>query len=365
MSILFEPGKIGKLFLRNRFIKSSTAESMAGPHGEVTEAMLDFYEAIARGGTGCIFLGHAYVHPSGKAHPRMTGLHEDSLIPGLQSLARKIHIHGSAVFAQLSHGGSRVEAGYQQPVGPSAVAHPTTELQARELTTEEIWEIVEAFGRAASRAKAAGFDGVLIHGAHGYLVNLFLSPFTNRRTDAWGGDSTRRFRFLEEVYRAVRKGVGSAFPVAIKLGLKDDVEEGLSLDEGLEVADRLVKLGIDAIEVSGGLPTKAAGASRSNIRSRDQEAYFLPYVKALRPKVGRLPLSLVGGLRSPDLMEEIVANGWVDFVSLARPFICEPDLVAKIREGRREPVSCLRCDRCRTGFAREGLRCRRDEPLSP
>ena len=224
--------------------------------------------------------------------------------------------------------------------------------------------LIEAFGQAARRAKEAGFDGVLIHGAHGYLVNLFISPFTNRRADEWGGDSSRRFRFLQEVYRAIRKAVGNTYPVAIKLGLKDDVEDGLSLEEGVEAACRLAKLGMDAIEVSGGLPTKTAGASRSNIQSRDREAYFLPYAKALRPKVGPLPLSLVGGLRSPDLMEEIIGQGWVDFVSLARPFICEPDLVTRIRAGRREPLSCLRCDRCRTGFAREGLRCRREEPPS-
>ena len=159
--------------------------------------------------------------------------------------------------------------------------------------------------------------------------------------------------------------IGNDYPVAIKLGIKDDVQGGLSLEEGTEVAARLAKLGIDAIEISGGIPTKTAGASRSNILSREQEAYFLPYAKAVRPRVGRLPLSLVGGLRSPDLMEEIITEGWTDFVSLARPFICEPDLVAKIRAGRWDPVSCVRCDRCRAGMGKEGLRCRRDEEPSP
>jgi 2,4-dienoyl-CoA reductase-like NADH-dependent reductase (Old Yellow Enzyme family) len=138
------------------------------------------------------------------------------------------------------------------------------------------------------------------------------------------------------------------------------MEDGLSLGEGAEVAARLAKAGIDAIEISAGVATKAI-ANRSNIRSIEQEAYFLPYAKAVRPKVGRLPLSLVGGLRSPQLMEEIIKEGWADFVSLARPFICEPDLVNKIREGRWGPVSCSRDDRCRIGIGKEGLRCRRDE----
>jgi 2,4-dienoyl-CoA reductase-like NADH-dependent reductase (Old Yellow Enzyme family) len=361
MSILFEPYAIGQLTLKNRFIKSSTAESMAGPNGEVTPAMLDFYEAIAQGGAGCIFLGHAFVHPLGKAHPRMTGLHDDRLIPGLRSLAEVIHRHDCYVFAQLNHGGSRVEKGCADPVGPSPVINPSSGLCGRELRSDEIWEIVRAFGQAASRVREAGLDGILIHGGHGYLVSLFNSPLTNERTDEWGGDASKRFRFLGEVYQSIRKTVGPDYPVAIKLGMKDDAQGGLSLEEGAEVAARLARAGIDAIEISGGIPTKAAGTSRSNILSREQEAYFLPYAKAVRQKVGRLPLSLVGGLRSPDLMEEIISEGWTDFVSLARPFICEPDLVAKVRAGRWDPVSCLRCDRCRAGMGREGLRCRRDE----
>ncbi len=334
---------------------------MAGPDGEVTPAMLDFYEAIAQGGAACIFLGHAFVHPLGKAHPRMTGLHDDRLIPGLRSLAEVIHRHGCYVFAQLNHGGSRVQEGYAEPVGPSPVIHPFTGLCARELRSSEIWEIVHAFGQAAARVREAGLDGILIHGGHGYLVNLFNSRLTNERIDEWGGDGSRRFRFLDEIYHSIRKAVGNDYPVAVKLGTKDDTQDGLSLEEGAEVAALLARAGIDAIEVSGGIPTKAAGASRSNIRSRAQEAYFLPYAKAIRPKVGRLPLILVGGLRSPGLMEEIITAGWTDFVSLARPFICEPDLVAKIREGRWDPVSCISCDHCRAGFGKEGLRCRRDE----
>jgi 2,4-dienoyl-CoA reductase-like NADH-dependent reductase (Old Yellow Enzyme family) len=203
-------------------------------------------------------------------------------------------------------------------------------------------------------------DGILIHGAHGYLASLFNSPFTNHRTDEWGGDVQRRFRFLDEIYHSIRKAVGNDYPLAIKLGIKDDTEEGLSLEEGSELAGHLARIGIDAIEISAGVATKAV-PSRSNILSREQEAYFLPYAKAVRPKVGKLPLSLVGGLRSPDLMEEIITSGWTDFVSLARPFICEPDLVNKIRAGRWEPVSCTRDDRCRVGMGKEGLRCRRDE----
>jgi 2,4-dienoyl-CoA reductase-like NADH-dependent reductase (Old Yellow Enzyme family) len=361
MSILFEPYAIGKLTLKNRFIKSSTAESMAGPDGEVTPDMLDFYEAIARGGVACIFLGHAFVHPLGKVSPKMTGVHDDRLIPGLRSLADVIHRHDCFVFAEINHGGSRIQEGCAEPLGPSPVVNPSTGLLARELKSSEIREIIDAFGQAARRGRKAGLDGILIHGAHGYLASLFTSPFTNHRTDEWGGDAQTRFRFLDEIYHSIRKAVGNDYPVAIKLGAKDDMPDGLSLEEGAEAAARLARAGIDAIEISGGIPTKEAAASRSNILSKEQEAYFLPYAKAVRPKVGKLPLSLVGGLRSPDLMEEIIKEGWADFVSLARPFICKPDLVNKIRAGRWEPVSCTRDDRCRAGIGKEGLRCRRDE----
>lgn len=360
MSILFEPCNIGRLTLKNRFIKSSTLESMAGPDGQITPDMLDFYEAIARGGAACIFLGHTYVHPLGKASPKMTGLYDDRLIPGFRNLADMIHRYDCFVFAQINHGGSRIQGGCAEPVGPSPVVDPSTGLLARELSSSEIWEIIDAFGRAAVRVRDAGLDGILIHGAHGYLASLFTSPLTNRRNDEWGGDALRRFRFVEEVYGSIRKAVGNDYPVAIKLGIKDDTEEGLPVEEGAEVAGRLARLGIDAIEISAGVATKPI-PSRSNILSREQEAYFLPYAKAVRPKVGKLPLSLVGGLRSPDLMEEIIKEGWTDFVSLARPFICEPDLVNKIRDGRWEPVSCTRDDRCRAGIGEEGLRCRRDE----
>jgi 2,4-dienoyl-CoA reductase-like NADH-dependent reductase (Old Yellow Enzyme family) len=363
MSILFKPYSIGKLTLKNRFIKSSTAESMAGTDGEVTPEILDFYEAVAKGGAACIFLGHSFIHPRGKASHRMTGVHDDRLIPGLRSLAEVIHRHDCHVFAQLNYGGSRIDKECAEPVGPSPVVNPSTGLLARELKSSEILEIVQAFGQAAARVREAGLDGILIHGGHGYLVSLFNSPLTNQRTDEWGGDAQRRFRFLEEVYRSIRKAVGDDYPVAIKLGVKDDTEDGLSLEEGAEVAGRLAGIGIDAIEISAGVATKAV-PSRSHILSREQEAYFLPYAKAVRPKVGKLPLSLVGGLRSPDLMEEIITSGWTDFVSLARPFICEPDLVNKIRAGRREPVSCTRDDRCRAGLGKEGLRCRRTESPS-
>src|SRR5512144_979050 len=176
MSILFEPYNIGRLTLKNRFIKSSTLDSMAGSDGEIKSDMLDFYEAVARGGAACIFLGHAYIHPLGKASPKMIGVYDDRLIPGLRSLGDVIHRHDCFVFAQINHGGSRIQGGCAEPVGPSPIVNPATGLLARELKPSEIREIIDAFGQAARRVRKAGLDGILIHGAHGYLGSLFTAP---------------------------------------------------------------------------------------------------------------------------------------------------------------------------------------------
>ena len=366
MSILFEPYKIGRLTLKNRFIKSSTAESMAGPEGEVTPAMLDFYEAVARGGAACIFLGHAFVHPLGKASPKMTGLYDDRLIPGFRSLADVIHRHDCFVFAQINHGGSRIQGGCADPVGPSPVVNPSTGLLARELKSSEIWEIIDAFGQAARRVREAGLDGVLIHGAHGYLASLFTSPFTNHRTDEWGGDVSRRFRFLEEVYRSIRKAVGNDYPVAIKLGAKDDMPDGLSLEEGTEVAARLAR-SRNRCDRDKRRNSYKSSRGKPQQYSFERTGGLFPSLCQGHSSEGRKVAIEFGGRTSvsPDLMEEIVTAGWTDFVSLARPFICEPDLVNKIRTGRWDPVSCTRDDRCRVGIGKEGLRCRRDEDPDP
>lgn len=361
MSILFKPGYIGKLRLKNRFIRSSTAESMAGPNGEITSRMLAFYEILAKGGAACIFLGHAYVHSKGRSHPKMTGMHDNRLLSGLHRLGEVVHHYDCRVFAQLNFAGARVQKGLVEPVGPSPLSNPFSNEIVRELSNSEIRQIIDAFGQAAGRVKTAGLDGVLIHGGHGYLVSFFSSPFANRRNDDWGGSFENRFRFVKEVYLSIREAVGSEFPVAIKLGIKDDVENGLGVEEGADIAARLAGLGIDAVEVSGGIPSKGDDQQRSDIVAREQEAYFLPYAKAVRARTGALPLILVGGLRSPRLMEEIIDSNIVDYVSLARPFICEPDLVRKIEAGRWGPVICDRGDLCRIGFAKAALRCRRTE----
>jgi len=202
---------------------------MAGDDGEVTMLLVNFYDTLASGGMACIFLGHAYVHPAGKAHPKMTGLHRDSNIAGFKSLADAIHKHNCVVFAQLNYAGSRIQKDFVEPVGPSAVTNPFSAETARELHVSEIDEIINAFGQAAGRAKQAGLDGILIHGGHGYLVSCFNSPYTNRRTDKWGRDPEARSLFILKTFEAIRHTVGLDFPVMVNLGIRDDVEATICL----------------------------------------------------------------------------------------------------------------------------------------
>jgi len=190
VTTLFEPGRIGSMTLPNRLIRSATAERMADPDGRPRPELKALYSELARGGVGLIITGHLYVHPSGKAHPEMTGIHTDDLMPGLTALADAIHQAGGRIAAQINHGGMQCSRQtVAQTMAPSAIDAPFLRRAARAMTAGEISMVIEAFAQAARRAQEAGFDAVQIHGAHGYLVNQFLSPFTNQRDDAWGGDT--------------------------------------------------------------------------------------------------------------------------------------------------------------------------------
>ena len=220
---------------------------------------------------------------------------------------------------------------------------------------EEIEDLIEAFVFSAGRAVVAGFDGVQIHGAHGYLISQFISPYTNKRDDRWGGSSENRMRFLLEVYRRVRKEVGDDYPLMIKLNSADYIEGGLTIDESSQIAKTLSQEGIDAIEVSGGMAESGNWMIKPGIKEEKDEAYFLPNARRLREVVD-VPLFLVGGLRTPGLMETLLEEGEVDMISLCRPFIREPDLVNRWKSGDRRKADCISCKGCQRERDRP-LRC--------
>ncbi len=355
MSILFTPGNIGTLEISNRLIRSATAERMADETGRPREQYYDLYHELAAGGVGLIITGHMYVHPTGKCHPEMTGVYSDDLLPALARLAEVVHAEGGRVVAQINHGGMQcAKEAVNSTIAPSAMDEEVLPQPARQMTVAEIEMIIEAYAQAARRIKEAGLDGVQLHGAHGYLINQFLSPYANKREDQWGGDFEGRLRFLREVTMAIRTQVGPAYPVLIKFGMQDGVEGGLSVDLGTQVAARMAEMGLDGIEISGGI---RAPNSKKGIRRPEDEAYFRPLAQQAR-SVTPLPLALVGGFRTRPVMEAVLASGEVDFISMCRPLISEPDFPNLLKAGAKNKSRCISSNNCWAENPGVGIACK-------
>lgn len=372
--ILFEPGSVGGLQLRNRILRAGTSESMADPgSGEMTPPLATLYETLAAQQVGGIITGHLFVDERGKYARGQTGIHSDAMIPGLTDLARRTTSHGAMIFAQLAHAGSQSRVPGNTPLAPSPVPNPLTGADVAEASPGDIEQTIEAFAAAAKRAVLAGFSGVHIHGANGYLITEFTSPATNHRSDMWGGDDESRDAFPLAVISAVRDAVPDGYPVMMKMGMVDAVHEGLQLDESVRRAARLTRAGLDAIEVSCGLmeaPTDSANTyvAVGRLRAAQDllihrvlsaprpEAYFRPWANALKAAVD-LPVILVGGMRTTATMRDVLRFGDADFIALARPFIREPDLVAQIAAGREGRLDCTSCNLCLIHEGHHPLQC--------
>jgi 2,4-dienoyl-CoA reductase-like NADH-dependent reductase (Old Yellow Enzyme family) len=355
MSLLFTPGKIGTLEIPNRLIRSATAERMADEAGYPRQQYYDLYRELAAGGVGLIITGHMYVHPSGKCHPEMTGIYSDNQVPGLAKLAQVIHAEGGKVVAQINHGGMQcAKEAVEGTMAPSAINDEFLEQPAREMTPDEIDMLIAAYAQAARRVKEAGFDGVQLHGAHGYLINQFISPYVNHRTDEWGGDIEGRTHFLRDVTRTVREQVGNAFPVLIKFGMQDGVEGGLTADASAQVIALMKEMGLDGIEISGGL---RAPNAKKGIRHPEDEAYFRPLAQKARPNTN-LPLALVGGMRTRGVMEAVLASGDADIISMCRPLISEPHFPQLLLDGIKDKSRCISSNNCWAENPGVGIGCK-------
>ncbi len=362
------PGRIGPLVLKNRLIRAATSETMATDKGEATDELVRLYSDLARGGAGLIITGHIYVEARGQYEPRQLGLDHDSRIGPLARVTAEVHRQGGIIFAELSHAGSQSLLSGIIPLAPSIVPNAIFARPPAEMSDADVEKVIADFAAAARRAKEAGFDGIHLHSGNGYLLSQFNSPFTNRRSDRWGGDPSRRARFIIEVLRAVRKATGAGFPITARLGVADAVACGLSLTTGLAIAQQLAADGLDALEVTYGVMTSyrenirpyagvgrlralAAGMLHRSFTRPVSEAYYRPFARAAKAAID-IPVILVGGLRSTQTMDEILRSGDADFLALARPFVREPDLVNKIAQGRRGPVDCVSCNIC---FLHEGI----------
>jgi 2,4-dienoyl-CoA reductase-like NADH-dependent reductase (Old Yellow Enzyme family) len=359
MSKLFEESTLKGMHLSNRFVRSATWEGMAANDGAVTPKLIETMNALAGGGVGLIISSHAYVRPEGQAGPWQLGVYKDELIPGLREMAASVHERGGRIVMQLSHAGNfAAEKLIGQPPLVVSDFEGLAQSPRKEITARDIREIVSAFGDAAGRAKAAGFDGVQIQSAHGYLLSQFLSPAFNRRSDEYGGSASNRARIHLEVYRTIREVVGNDYPVLIKMNCRDFDENGLSLDDSVLAAGLLADAGLDAIEVSGGLLTGGAlRPSRSGINSEEKEAYFKEELRSFRKAVS-IPLILVGGIRSFEVAERLVDDAMADYISMCRPFIREPDLINRWKAGDHRKAECKSDNLCyEPGREGKGIYC--------
>jgi len=348
MSVLFDETEINGMTIQNRFVRSATWEGMSSDQGRCSDELVEFTVDLARGGVGLIVMGHTYVQENGKAGPRQTGIYEDGLMDPLRSIPEEVHKYGSKVALQLSHsGGNTSQEWMPLPIiGPSSFIN-RFENKVKEMTLKEIAEVVNAFGKAARRCVKAGFDAIQIHSAHGYLNNQFLSPYWNKRNDAYGGPIENRARLLFEITQRVREEVGNKVPLLVKINGEDFVEGGLNLSDTIWVCKKLPTLGIDAIEVSGGCRDAGEDLTpiRKGIKKADQEAYFIKEASSIKEAVS-VPVILVGGIRSFEVAEQVVQDGKADYIALSRPLIREPQLIQRWRSGDRSKAKCLSDNKC-------------------
>lgn len=359
MKKLFDRTAINGMELRNRFVRSATWEGMCDEHGRPGPKLAECYRNLARGGVGLIITGYTFVRLDGKQTRGSLGAHRDDLGPQLRELCDAVHGEGGKLCMQLVHTGgqARVATGTRL-LAPSALEAPYYAGMASEMSQQDIAEVTAAFGESAARAREWGFDCVQIHAAHGYLINQFLSPNTNVRTDAYGGSVENRCRFLMESYHSVRKAVGTGFPVIAKLNGSDFMDRGLSVEDSVFAARALQMQGIDAIEVSGGTPGSGDKTPvRRKIESREQEAYHVPLAQLIKASV-TCPVMVVGGFRSFDTARDAVERDGLDYIALARPLVREPGLVNRWQQGDTTRSRCISCNGCyRPGLREGGIYC--------
>jgi 2,4-dienoyl-CoA reductase-like NADH-dependent reductase (Old Yellow Enzyme family) len=374
MSLLFNPAKIGNLELKNRFVSSATVECLVSEDNRISEKYFKVYKRLAKGGVGLIIPGNYFVNKSGVAVAKNLVIDNDNVIPDLEKLTNLVHENGAKIIAQLNHGGRQCDPKIigQKSVSPSTVRDNLTGIKPRKLQVKEIEEIIEDFANAALRVKKSGFDGIQLNAAHGYLINQFLSSRTNRRKDKWGGSLENRMRFLVEIYQTIRSKVGNSFPILVKINSQDNIKKGVSLSESIILSKKLNKLGVDAIEISGGIKETGFTTTKGDIpkdvllknvgfikrllfvfikdklqkAAKFHENYHLSQAIAIKENVS-VPIILVGGLRNRIKMERILKQGQADFIAMSRPFIRQPNLVNQfIKYPNSERITCVNCNKC-------------------
>lgn len=364
MSVLFTPKKLGDVVIKNRFIHSACEDNMATENGQVTKEIVNKLKKLSRGEVGLIIWSHLSVHPLGRTKKYQAGIYDDYMIDGLSKAVRVVHSEGGKIAFQLGHGGLQSS---KETTGGSLIGSAS-------MTEAQIKEIINSFKAAAKRAVESGADAIQLHAAHGYLLNEFLSPYFNQREDEWGGSDENRFRILREVISEIKTILPQGFPLLIKLNTNDYAKkEGITPSLSVKYAEWLKELSVDGLETSCGtslgspfsmcrgdvpiaemirsFPESDREAIKGYLESLTgkfdlKEPYNLEATKLISPVFGNIPLFAVGGWRELNQMEEAVSKGDTDFISMCRPFIREPNLVKRFREGKAIKASCKSCNRC-------------------
>ena len=343
LDAIFSPKNIGTLTIPNRLTVTAAVTLNCDEHGCATENFISYYEAKAKGGWGLIITEDYAVDPMGKSFRCVPGLWEDAQIAGHAELTRRVHQYDSKVFAQIYHSGRQTNPGNLDgalPQAPTAIIDPKTRTVPRELTTEEIQTLVVRFGEAAYRAKQAGFDGVEIHGGHGYLVNEFFSHYSNKRIDQYGGNILNRCRFALEIIAEIKKQCGQDFPVGMRVSADEYVPGGLTIEDTKVIARILEEGGLDVINVSVGVN---ASIEKVAAPAAVRHGVYMDLASEIKKAVS-IPVIGLGRINDPFLANSVVEDGKCDFVGMLRASMADPDMPNKAREGRFEDIiTCIGC----------------------
>jgi 2,4-dienoyl-CoA reductase-like NADH-dependent reductase (Old Yellow Enzyme family) len=346
MKTLFDETQLLEMKMKNRFVRSATHDGRADALGHVTQKLIDHYEELAKGGVGTIITGLTNVTDIEKIVPGQMAIYDDSFITEYQKLTAVVHQHDVNIIAQLVCNGAQNSSKNAGVLwAPSAIDGEPTVDGATEMTKSDFQSMKEAFINGAIRAKKAGFDGVQLHVAHGYLLSRFLTPYYNRRTDEYGGNTENRARVVLEICRDIREAVGFDYPVLAKINCDDFMEQGLVFEECKRICKMLEEAGLSAIEISGG--SRLSRPNEGVIRkvTPDTESYFMQYASEIAKELD-IPIICVGGHRDINRLADIVNQTPIEYISLCRPFIREPELINRWAGGDMTPAKCISCTKC-------------------
>lgn len=345
---LFRPLKVGDVTLKNRLISAPTSLAQLGPDENLDDSNIAYYELKAMGGCAMVIVGDSLVDSAGgKSHPHMIRLDTDDSLPSLTKVAKAIHAHGALASIELDHGGELADPAFLKtefPVGPCDTVDEYGDT-IHGLTAAELEKLADKYADAALRAKRCGFDMVMIHGGHGWLLHQFISPLSNRRTDEFGGSLDNRMRFPMMVVDHVRRAVGRGFPIDFRMSAVEFADGGYDLDEGVEIAKRLDGR-VDMIHVSAGTQKVLYSAVLMHPPVLSPDGAFVEFARKIKAAVS-VPVAVVGALTDVEQMEETVASGAADVVAMGRALLADPFLPIKALRGQEEDITpCLRCLEC-------------------